>query len=661
MTTASRVYEPNYALMVVAGLGGRIVAATSLDPYLTPRDTSRLIGLEVSGTSWYRAAVSPQARVVVEDAARDPLLARVPGLPPQGYAVSFSEPIRAVDGRVLGVWSNRLDWGVVRTVLHEAVATRAGEQGPAVHLYLLNRARSVIGSDRPVGRVRSQLRDISALGKEFDSDQGLARSSLVRDVPVSVLEHDARGVEIVSYFHSTGYSSYPGLGWTMLAAADRGKALAAASALRKKMLVIGSIVAAIVLLAAIAAVRFLRRTSADRARLESGLRHAQKMDAVGRLAGGIAHDFNNLLTAVAGHAEILRERLGRSTSERENVDAIAEAARSATALTRQLLAVSRRQVLKPEVADVHAVLRRVTGMLERLLPETIVLELRASSTEPGWVLIDVGQLEQVILNLVINARDAMPDGGRIVLEAAPVVLEPRPAAAINARPGPHMLISVRDTGFGMKPETMARMFEPFFTTKEPGKGTGFGLSTVYGIVKQHGGSIQADSEVGAGTTFRVYLPCVEAPGEGAADAPAAGTAAGGSETVLLIEDDDAVRRLAARVLRTHGYEVVEAQDRDRALELLAAHGSGIALVLTDVVMPGLGLEEFRRRLEARSPDAQVIYMSGYPEAGGFGQDGGPVVTDYLPKPFSPAELLQKVRDTLDRTPVPADDAAVIES
>jgi methyl-accepting chemotaxis protein len=223
MTTASRVYEPNYALMVVAGLGGRIVAATSLDPYLTPRDTSRLIGLEVSGTSWYRAAVSPQARVVVEDAARDPLLARVPGLPPQGYAVSFSEPIRAVDGRVLGVWSNRLDWGVVRTVLHEAVATRAGEQGPAVHLYLLNRARSVIGSDRPVGRVRSQLRDISALGKEFDSDQGLARSSLVRDVPVSVLEHDARGVDIVSYFHSTGYSSYPGLGWTMLAAADRGR------------------------------------------------------------------------------------------------------------------------------------------------------------------------------------------------------------------------------------------------------------------------------------------------------------------------------------------------------------------------------------------------------------------------------------------------------
>ena len=345
---------------------------------------------------------------------------------------------------------------------------------------------------------------------------------------------------------------------------------------------------------------------------EEQLRQAQKMEAVGRLAGGVAHDFNNLLMVMRGYGELLLNRLDANDPLRRNAEEIQEAAKRATALTQQLLAFSRKQVLQPKVLELNAVVTEVEKMLRRLIGEDI--ELAATlDLALGRVKADPGQIEQIILNLAVNARDAMPQGGRLTLRTANVTLDQAYARQHRgARPGPHVLLAVSDTGVGMDAETQSHIFEPFFTTKDAGKGTGLGLSTVYGIVKQSGGTIWVESAPGRGTTFEIYLPLVEkaaASGELHPALPA--PPPGGTETILVVEDEMSVRRLAAEFLGSNGYTVLEAQDGGEALQVCEEHRGPIHLLITDVVMPGMSGWELAVRLAGRRPEMKVIYMSGY--------------------------------------------------
>ena len=380
--------------------------------------------------------------------------------------------------------------------------------------------------------------------------------------------------------------------------------------------------------------------------LESQLRQSQRLEAVGRLAGGVAHDFNNILTAIIGYSELLLDELAASHPLRPSVQEIRAGADRAASLTRQLLAFSRKQVLRAKVLDLNTAVRDLVKMLQRLIGEDVKLEL-ALHAAPAMVQADPGQVEQVLLNLAVNARDAMPDGGRLTLETACRVLDETYARAhADVVPGEYVMLAVSDTGTGMDAETQARIFEPFFTTKELGKGTGLGLSTVYGIVKQSGGSIAVYSEPGRGTTFKIYLPRVDAPApvETAASAP---PARGGHETVLLAEDDAAVREVAGEALSQRGYRVLRAPDGQTALELAAAHAGEIAILVTDLVMPGMSGRELAEALTALRPGLQVLYISGYTDDAvvrhGILAEG----LAYLQKPFSAEALAAKVRQVVD--------------
>ncbi len=392
--------------------------------------------------------------------------------------------------------------------------------------------------------------------------------------------------------------------------------------------------------------RELSEETAERKRVEEQLRHAQKMEAIGRLAGGVAHDFNNVLTLIQCCGDLLLGRLGPGDPARRNVELIQGAAGRAAALTRQLLAFSRKQVLQPKVLDLNAVVANLDPMLRGLCREDVEL-LLFPDPGIGRVKADPGQLEQVIMNLAVNARDAMPKGGRLVIETANGELDDAYARRHpGVQPGPYVLLAVSDSGVGMDAETRARIFEPFFTTKEPGRGTGLGLATVYGIVKQSGGHIGVHSEPGKGTTFRLYLPRVD----GAADPvepPAAITPAPqGSETVLLVEDQEDVLELAREILRRQGYAVLAAGHPREALRLGQEHAGPIHLLLTDVVMPGMTGRELADRLAPRRPEMKVLYMSGYAD-GAIVRHGvlTPGMT-FLPKPFTPDALVWKVREVL---------------
>jgi PAS domain S-box-containing protein len=384
----------------------------------------------------------------------------------------------------------------------------------------------------------------------------------------------------------------------------------------------------------------------ERARLEGQLRQAQKMEAIGRLAGGIAHDFNNLLTAVSGYGEILLDSLKPDDPSRTYVDEIRDAARRAADLTRQLLAFSRKQVLEPSVLDLNAVLADMDKMLRRVIGEDVTL-VTALDPAVGHVKADRGQVEQVIMNLVVNARDAMPKGGRLTLETRNVELDPSYVKSHpEATPGPHVLLAVSDTGGGIPAEVLPRIFEPFFTTKERGKGTGLGLATVYGIVKQSGGHISAYSEPGRGAAFKVYLARVD----GKVDArPAPGesrSAAGGTETILIVEDESPVRKLLAQILRRNGYTLIEAATGIDALAAASRHGGPIHLMVTDVVMPGMSGRDLARKMEPLRPDMKVLYISGYTENAIVHHGELDPGTAFLAKPFTPAALAQKVREVL---------------
>jgi PAS domain S-box-containing protein len=381
--------------------------------------------------------------------------------------------------------------------------------------------------------------------------------------------------------------------------------------------------------------------------IEQQLQQSQKLESIARLAGGVAHDFNNLLTAILGGVDVLLERVEAGDPLREGVEEIEDAARRAAALTRQLLVFSRKEIVQPVLVDLNEVVAGMVRMLRRLIGEDIEL-VTAPGSGLGRVRADPGQLEQVVVNLAVNARDAMPGGGRLALETGSVQVDEDTARLHGVEPGRHVLLSVADTGSGMSSETQAHLFEPFFTTKERGKGTGLGLSTVYGIVRQSGGYVRVASRPGRGTTFRIYLPEAEGPAERAAEQPErpTPTPSRGSETVLLVEDDPLVRRVTARTLRAAGYPVVEATDGSDALRL-AAQGPPPDLLVTDLVMPHMGGEALAARFRAEHPETRVLLISGYTDHGIDPRALGDDVA-FLQKPFPPAALTRKVRELLDR-------------
>jgi two-component system cell cycle sensor histidine kinase/response regulator CckA len=382
----------------------------------------------------------------------------------------------------------------------------------------------------------------------------------------------------------------------------------------------------------------------DRRQLEEQFRQAQKMEAVGRLAGGVAHDFNNLLMVINGYTEVLLEEL-KSGAMHQKVQSIQQAADRAATLTRQLLAFSRKQLLELKVVDVNTVISDMERLLRPLIGENIGLVTRLSP-DAGRTRADAGQLEQVIMNLVVNAKDAMPEGGKITVQSSEVTVRQNFREHRFIQPGRYVVLSVSDTGHGMDKETQSRIFEPFFTTKEKGKGTGLGLSTVYGIVKQSGGYVFPQSELGAGTTFYIYLPRVEESPEEMAPAKAQENEKGGCETVLLVEDEESVRELVRETLAARGYKVLEAENGESGLRVAEVHGDGIDILITDVVMPGMGGRELAKRLLQIRPNLGVLYLSGYTEDTILHQGVLGPGTAFLQKPFTLQNLARKVREVL---------------
>jgi PAS domain S-box-containing protein len=379
-------------------------------------------------------------------------------------------------------------------------------------------------------------------------------------------------------------------------------------------------------------------------RLELEFRQAQKMEAIGRLAGGVAHDFNNLLTVIGGYSRMLMADETTAGAMREPIRQIAEAADRASAITGQLLAFSRQRAAEPRNIDLNSVVVNLERMLERLLGEDMELSL---SLEPAsaQILADRTQIEQVIMNLAVNARDAMPGGGRLVIETAGVAVDEALASRhIGLTPGDHVLLTVSDNGSGMTADVQAHLFEPFFTTKAPGKGTGFGLSIVYGIVQQHGGKILVSSELGKGSTFKLFFPRIHAASEPQNAASSRQATHVGTETILVVEDNKGVREYVRTVLEQQGYNLLVADDGEAALELASSQPGEISLLLTDVVMPQMSGPQLAGRLRALWPSLKVLYMSGYTElCTEFDPDRGEAM---IQKPFSPTAIAERVREIL---------------
>jgi signal transduction histidine kinase len=397
-----------------------------------------------------------------------------------------------------------------------------------------------------------------------------------------------------------------------------------------------------------ATLNFLRDITEQR-RLEVQFLQAQKMEAVGRLAGGIAHDFNNLLTIINTNAQLSLMDLKDWDPLKEKLESIQTAGGRAADLTRQLLAFSRRQVVEMKVIDLNALLQELEKMLTRVMGEDIELGTRLGK-DLGRIKADPGQIEQIILNLVVNAKDAMPSGGKLTIETANMEMDQEYVHThLEMKPGRYVMLSVSDTGVGMTPEVRERVFEPFFTTKEKGKGTGLGLSTVYGVVKQSGGYIWVYSERGQGTTFKIYLPRVDEPlEEEVRKKVVKEELPGGKETILVVEDEEEVRKLAVAILRKQGYRILEASNGGDAFLICEQGKEPVRLLLTDVVMPGLNGPELARRLRYFYPEMKVLFMSGYTDNGVLQQGVLDHGMFFLQKPFSVDGLTGKVRSVLDR-------------
>lgn len=388
----------------------------------------------------------------------------------------------------------------------------------------------------------------------------------------------------------------------------------------------------------------------ERRTLEAQIRQANKMDAVGRLASGVAHDFNNLLTVILGFAELAGADEEMATRHGKELTEIVNAAQSAAGLTKQLLAFGRQQVLHDAPVDLNALITDMAGMLSRLIGEHVDVSLNLAS-DLCTALADRNQIEQVVMNLIVNARDAMPAGGRVTVETADIELENSEFHDEQIVPGPYVMLAITDTGEGMPREVLQHLFEPFFTTKDVGKGTGLGLSTTYGIVKQSNGYIWVYSEVGRGTTFKVFLPRADCAPTPVVVPKVPAPLQRGTETVLLVEDEPGVRKLSRRILDNAGYHVLEAANGDDAELVFAQHGGAIDLVVTDVVMPGCGGPELYARLKRTAPDLRVMYMSGYPKQSAIHAVGIEGDIPFVQKPFTAAELGRQVRLALDGTTI----------
>ncbi|MBZ5724743.1 MAG: response regulator [Acidobacteriia bacterium] len=385
----------------------------------------------------------------------------------------------------------------------------------------------------------------------------------------------------------------------------------------------------------------------DRIGLEEQFRQAQKMEAVGRLAGGVAHDFNNLLTVITGYSDLLLADRGLHDRQRTALEEIRRSAERGGMLTHQLLAFSRRQPLEPRTVHINELVFQIEKMLHRLIGEDIELVTIPAAPQDA-VHADPGRLEQVIMNLVVNARDAMPGGGKLTIETGTVNLsESLSARQLGVEPGRHVTISIADTGTGMDAETQSHLFEPFFTTKNPGRGTGLGLATAYGIIRQSGGAITVFSELGQGTTARIYLPLAEDKTEARAPQAAAPETLTGAETILLVEDEARVRKLIAGILTARGYQVLEAPRGDEALRLCHTHEGAIDLAVVDVVMPEMSGPGLARECVSLRPQMRVLYISGYTDEAMVHHGVAPSGAAFLQKPFLPGALLSKVREVLD--------------
>jgi signal transduction histidine kinase/ActR/RegA family two-component response regulator len=398
----------------------------------------------------------------------------------------------------------------------------------------------------------------------------------------------------------------------------------------------------------------VNRDITDRKRLEEQYRQAQKMEAVGRLSGGIAHDFNNLLGVMVGFAEILQASVADSPLLADSVEEILKAGKRAGSLTRQLLAFSRQQVLEPKILELNSTIAEIEKMLRRIIGEDVQLETILDPAA-GRIKADEGQIEQVLLNLAVNARDAMPSGGKLTIETRNAHLDDEFARrhSYPIKNGDYILFTVTDTGVGMNAEVLAHMFEPFFTTKEKGKGTGLGLATVYGIVKQSGGYIDVASEIGSGTTFKIFLPRVDEEPISESTQKASPTVATSKQTILVVEDEESLLKSTCSLLRAVGYEVLEALGGSEALRISQERNRDIQVVLTDVVMPGMDGVELVQHLIAQRPSLKVIYMSGY-----TGQSAGRSAAFspdalFLMKPFTREELVRKIQDALQAQTVGA--------
>jgi signal transduction histidine kinase len=385
----------------------------------------------------------------------------------------------------------------------------------------------------------------------------------------------------------------------------------------------------------------------ERRTLEAQVRQASKMEAIGLLASGVAHDFNNLLSVVLSYSELLAADLKDGDPMRSDLEEIKGAGLQAVQLTRQLLAFSRQQVLEPQIVDLTEIVRGMGKMLGRLIGADVQLSVTGAHAL-GKILVDPGQMEQVIMNLAVNARDAMPGGGKLAIETKGVVLDEISAAElVGVKPGSHVLLTVKDTGIGMDRATLARMFEPFFTTKAPGKGTGLGLATVFGIVRQSGGAIDVSSEPNVGTAFEIYFPTAHAAAVAHVSLrPSELYTLTGSETILVVENEERVRTLTCAILRKYGYTVLDAQSSGDALLTCEQHIGDIHLLLTDIVMPRMNGRQLATRLRAARPMMRVLYMSGYADSAVAHQAAEDPGFAFLQKPITPVALARKVRETL---------------
>ncbi|HZJ62384.1 MAG TPA: ATP-binding protein [Kofleriaceae bacterium] len=542
---------------------------------------------------------------------------RVPGQRPvQVYVNIMFQPLREADGTISGVFVHGVDV-TEETIAQQRVRAQFNnipvpthvwqrvERGGARQFVLVDFNQAALKLSR--GRMASHLGE---LAHEF-----LARN-------LSVIDDLHRCLD-------TGETIQREMDWTLRTTGELRRMIVTCAAAPPDMVIVHG------------------EDVTDRQKLEQQLRQAQKMEAVGRLAGGVAHDFNNILSVILSYSEMHLETMRSGDPFRDDLEEIHRASQRAVALTRQLLAFSRQQILQPQILDLNSTLRGLESMLRRILGEDVELSLLLTD-QPRGVAADPGQIEQVIMNLVVNARDAMPTGGKLTIETVNVDLDDDFAAAhVNVKPGPHLMLAVTDTGIGMDEATRAQIFEPFFTTKTPDKGTGLGLATVFGIIHQSGGTIWVYSEPGRGATFKIYLPRAKRRSDTSKIPVLSASPSGGSETILLVEDDETVRVLARSILRRNGYNVLEAQNGGEAFLVCEQFPATIHLLLTDVVMPRMSGRQIAERLAPVRKGMKVLYMSGYTNDAVMLHGVLDSGVAFLQKPITPEVLLRKVRAVLD--------------